>query len=363
MGSGTLLATTSVQPTDDGRGTDRRTVLVFSAVPPGADPEVTRRVERLDAAGFAVRTVAPPAGVRPRSAGWFRRTEATVDLGRLTRLPGWDDAVAYVREPTPDLLEALRRHRPALVVYEAPEEPDARRGTRRDQLERALLGIAGVVIAPDECVADRLRARGAAPTVLPPAAEIGTWREQRGPRRDPTIGVIADLDGQVDVEVVRAIATARPAWRVRVTGAGPDPLTRSLVGSLPNASVEPAAAPHLVADRNAALDAAVLGVGPGVDDRRLCQTVLELLAAGTPVVTNRRPSLIEIRPIVRLATTPEAVVPVLEQELAQEDPRRAAARRRVAESYGPACRLEGVIHAITAALAARPWAERPIVTG
>lgn len=361
MGRGTLLSATPVHPTVCGPRTDRRMVLVFSAVPPGADPEVTRRVDRLRAAGFDVRTVAPPASRRWTARG-LRRAETPADLERFTGLPGWHDAVAYVREPSPELAAALRRRRPALVVYEVPDEGDGvPRTPRHDQAERALLAIAGVVIAPDERVADRLRARGVSPTVLPPAAEPGTWREQRGPRPDPTIGVIADLDGHVDVEVVRAIAAAHPGWRVRVTGASADPLTRSLVGSLSNASVEPEAAPHLVADRNAAFDAAVLALGPGPEDRRVCRTVLDLLAAGTPVVTNRMPTLVEIRPIVRFATTPDAFVLALEQELAREDPHRAAARRRVAESYGPDCRLEGVTRAIASALDARAWAERPIV--
>ncbi len=64
MGSGTLPAAAPVHPLVLHPRTDRRTVLVFSAVPPGVDPEVTRRVDRLRAAGFEARTVAPPAAAR-----------------------------------------------------------------------------------------------------------------------------------------------------------------------------------------------------------------------------------------------------------------------------------------------------------
>jgi hypothetical protein len=345
--------------------TSRRPVVVFPDGAPGGDAAALRRVQRFAAAGFTVvdatevvqaarssRTLAPLLG-RALFSGRQKQSDAQLHRQLVARYPRWREAVAHVRTPDPDLVDLLRRHRPALVVYEVGLDETRRPGDRLDQAERVLLGVAGLVVTGDEEVADRLRGRGVDPVMVPPMVTLGTWREARTHRPDPLVGFVGPLDERFDTEVLRTVALARPDWRIQLTGPMADRFPASLVAGIPNVSVIPALEPSAVAERNAELDVGVIAVAPGRTDPAVTREVLELLGAGTPVVANRMPSIVEIRPLLRLASTGEEFLDAIEHVVAEDHRHRAEARRRVAESYGPDRRIDAIVRAIRGTLQAR----------
>jgi hypothetical protein len=345
--------------------TSRRPVVVFPDGAPGDDAADLRRLQRFAAAGFSVvdaaeavqsmrgsRTLVPLLG-RALSAGRHKQTDGQLHRQFVARYPRWREAVAYVRTPDPDLVDVLRRHRPALVVYDAGHDETRRTGDRLDQAERVLLGFAGLVVTGDEDVAERLRARGVAPITVPPVVTLGTWREARSHRPDPLVGFVGALDERFDTEVLRTVALARPDWRIQLTGPMADRFPASLVAGIPNVSIIPAVAPSAVPQRNADLDVGVIAVAPAATDPFVTREVLELLGAGTPVVTNRMPSIVEIRALLRLAGTGQEFVDAIEHVLTEDHAHRADARRRVAESYGLEARIDAITRAIRHTLQAR----------
>lgn len=345
--------------------TSRRPVVVFPDGAPGDDAAALRRVQRFAAAGFAVvdaaevvrsarerRTLTSLLG-RALSSGRHSGTDAQLHRQLVSRYPGWRDAVAYVRNPDPDLVDLLRRHRPALVVYDASHDETRRPGDRLDQAERVLLGFAGLVVTGDEDVAERLRTRGVDPLMVPPTVTLGTWRETRTHRPDPLVGFVGPLDERFDTDVLRSVAVARPDWRIQLTGPMSDRFPASLVAGIPNVRIGPPVDPSGVPERNAELDVGVIAVAPGMSDPFVTREVLELLGAGTPVVSNRMPAIVEIRPLLRLAGTAQEFLDAIEQVLTEDHAHRADARRRVAESYGPDRRIDAIARAIRNTLRAR----------
>jgi glycosyltransferase involved in cell wall biosynthesis len=296
--------------------------------------------------------------VPPRRVRAVRRFNAMWLERQLRSMIGpWGDALAWIRWPTPELTDALRRLRPAGIVYECVdayhETPGAAGPWKRVAVEadRELALLADVVVTASEHEAARFRALGRTVRVIPHGVDLGAWRERPRPRNgEVTVGFVGTLDYKLDIPVLRAIAESHPEWKLRLVGpiqAGFDPAD---LQDLPNVSVEPPVPSAQVAELNASFDA---GIMPYFDHPVYTASNplknLEYLAAGTPAVARPTPSLAPYADIVSFAATPAEFVAQLERVIAHDSPARARARRAIAEANTWEQRLDDVSQVARAA--------------
>lgn len=282
--------------------------------------------------------VAPPrqlAPLRRLNARWVeRRLRAAID--------DWPRALVWVRRPTPELNAALRRLRPAGVVYECVDAYHLSPGivgrwrALHDAAERELVGLAAAVVTPSEVLARHLRGQGAERVeVVPHGVELWDWRPPR-PReerlRSAVIGFAGTLDRRLDGAVLRAVARAHPEWRIRLVGPVQEEFEQDAVADLANVTVEPPVPYERLGELLASFDA---GIMPYHDDEFFRHMTpvknLELMAAGRPAVARRSPALEPYAGVLAFATTPGEFVAALERALAEDSPELAARRRAVAE--------------------------------
>lgn len=320
-------------------------------------PKLADRVRRKLVGGGADAPVAVPglrtaalAVVPPRQLARLRGVNERWLERQMRRAIGdWGRAVAWVRWPTQELVTALTRLRPALVVYESVDANHLSPGIEGrwrpifEDAERALVALADVVVVPGEVLAERYRPWGTPVQILPHGVELGTWRQDRGAQRPPrpgaagareapTLGFVGSLDYRLEVPTIRAVAEARPDWAIRLIGPlqeGFDP--RGLSG-LGNVSIEPPVAPAEVPVLNSAFDVGLLAYFDHPHYfHGIPMKALELLAAGTPVVGRWSPALGDLGHLVRFAATPAEYVRQVEAALAEDSPALARARRTEAE--------------------------------
>ena len=282
----------------------------------------------------ATMLVAPPrqrARVHAANVAWVGRQVAAA-------VPGWPDAVAWLRHPTPELVGALERRRPAVVVYEVVDAHHEGPGTtgiwrrRLDGAERRLVALADLVVVTNPPLAPRFEGTGVRVELAEHGVDLFDWAP---PDRDGPVvlGFLGVLDGRLDLDVLRHVARARPAWRIRLVGpvqAGFDPAS---VADLPNVSVEPPVDHARIGEVLRTFTVGLLAYADtpmyaGMSPLKL----LELLAAGRPVVVRPNASTAPLSPYVRFAATPEAFVAQVEEVLATDDDEQARARRAYAET-------------------------------
>jgi glycosyltransferase involved in cell wall biosynthesis len=301
--------------------------------------------------------VAPPrqyAVVRRLNTAWLER-----QLRR--QIAPWSEAIAWIRWPTPELVDALPRLRPARIVYEAVDAYEATPGIvgRWEGIlaryERLLVERADLVVVPGERLAERYRALGADVRIVPHGVDLVEWSGRPDAPGDPVvIGFAGTVDGRLDIAVLRAIAQAHPEWRLRLIGPVQDGFDARSLADLANVSFEPAVAAAELPALVASFD---LGVMPYRDDANTAHMTpvknLEYLAAGVPAVARRVPALVPYAELLYFADSPSEFIEELERALAEQSPQRAEARRRVAERHGWPLRLAEVT-AIAAELTGEP---------
>jgi glycosyltransferase involved in cell wall biosynthesis len=279
--------------------------------------------------------VTPPRqcpSVRALNARWVAR--------QLTRQAGqWQHTLAWIRWPTPEVVDALLLLSPHTTVYECVDAYDHTPGVvgRWAQIfahyERALAERADVVVVPGEQLARRFRAMGADVRVVPHGVDLIPWRwKPIDPEGQLVLGFIGTLDFRLDVAVLRAIAQRHPNWRLRLIGPiqlGFDPRALS---DLPNISVEPPVPADTVPTLIAGFD---LGIMPYSDHPHVTYMTplkcLEFLAAGIPTVARRSLALEPYAELLYFADSPSTFVEQLERALVEHSPERARARRAAAE--------------------------------
>ena len=279
--------------------------------------------------------------VPPRQLGPVQAlNERWLERQLRAAIPAWEDAVAWVRWPTQELVPVLGRLRPALVVYESVDANHISPGMDRrwkpiyERAERALVDLADLVVVPGEVLADRYRPWGTPVEVLRHGVDLGAWREERGPRSGPTLGFVGSLDYRLEVPTIRAIAEKRPGWNVRLVGPVQEGFDPRELDGLGNVSVEPAVGPGDVPALNAGFDIGLLAYFDHPHYRHgIPMKALELLGAGTPVVGRWSPALGELAPLVRFAATADEYVAQIEAVLAEDSPEQARARRSEAERH------------------------------
>jgi glycosyltransferase involved in cell wall biosynthesis len=330
-------------------GADRKT---HGSPPPRSDPSddsedlgspTARNSQTLREGAVAV---APPRqyeAMRRLNSAWLTR-----QLRR--QVSPWDEALAWIRWPTPELVDALPRLRPARVLYEAVDAYEATPGIVGPwvailaRYERRLVELADVVVVPGERLAERYRSWGATVRVIPHGVDLGHWSGRSPTASEPVVvGFVGTLDSRLDIDVLRAIAGAHPEWRVRLIGPMQDGFSAGALADLANVTIEPPVAADTVPLVLGGFD---LGVMPYLDHPNTTHMTpvknLEYMAAGVPAVARRVPALEPYGELLYFASSPDEFVREAERALAEQSAERIAARRALAEGHGWPRRLDEV---------------------
>lgn len=300
--------------------------------------------------------VAPPRQIGPvrrANAAWLERQLRDV-------VSDWSQTVAWVRNITPELVDALPRLRPAAVVFEAVDAYHLTPGVTGpwvpifEQAERGLVALADRVVVSNISLAERYEGWGATVRHVPHGVDLFPWAPRdEGSGRPTTLGFLGVLDMRLDVGVIRHVATARPDWRIRLVGPVESGFDPASVADLANVSVE-RPVPHAeVGSRLAEFDLGFLAYADIPVYRHMSPLKnLELLAAGRAVVARPTVELDRYADVVYFARTPEEFLAQAERALAEDSPGRAAARRAIAEASARGPRLAelvGVLDDVTPA--------------
>lgn len=291
--------------------------------------------------GAATLRTASLVVVPPRQLDVVRRLNGRlVERTLVKAIDDWRSAVAWVRFPTPELVDTLTRLDPAAIVYDCVDAwrhvPDftGRFVDVLDRTERNLLALGALVVVPGEALADPYRGWGAEVRLLPHGVDLHPY-EDRSPRgsEGAVIGFVGTLDYKIDLGILRGVAIARPDWTLRLIGPVARGFSPAALADLPNVSVEPAVPHSQLASKLAEFDA---GIMPYFDhqlyERAAPLKNLELLAVGLPAVARRNPELEPYAELVRFAATPAEFVAELHDALVYDTPELARARREAANS-------------------------------
>jgi glycosyltransferase involved in cell wall biosynthesis len=328
-------------------------------------------------AGDRVRTARHGLGsasllvVPPRQRPRLRRLNARWVERQVRRaVSPVETAVAWIRSPTPELVDALPRLRPAATVYEAVDAywlTPGIVGRWREILEdteRAMVRHADLVVVPSAALAERYESLGATVRLVPHGTDLFPPAERKEARGRPvTLGFVGTLDQRLDTAIVRHLAVERPAWRVRLIGPVQAGFDAEDYADLPNVAIEPPVPVAALGQTLAELD---VGLMPYFDDpfyRYMCPVKnLEYLAAGLPAVARPSPALELYGDVLYFAGSPAEFLGQVERALSEDGPEQALARRRVAEAGSWQRRLEELDAALEHALerSASPlWATAP----
>lgn len=311
---------------------------------------------RQDGVRTASFVVAPPRqvpAVRALNARWVER-QLRGPIG------DWSQAVAWVRVATPELVDALDRLRPRAVVYEIVDAHHVTPGLVGpwkaifEASERALVDRADVVVTTNRTLAPRFEAWGADLRYVPHGVELWPLGDAppRGPAADPVLGFVGTLDRRLDVPMLRAIAEARPRWRIRLIGPVEQGFDPAELAGLANVSVEPPIPHERVGEVLAGFDVGLMPYADSPVYRGMSPLKnLELMAAGKPAVARPNPELEPYAGLVRFAHDGPSMVEQVELALAEDSPELVRRRREVAErsAWGPRlAELEAILDEVLA---------------
>ena len=288
--------------------------------------------------------------MRRFNAWWLRR-----QLGRAVE--GWPETIAWIRYPTPELVDAFAKLEAHSIVYECVDPYDALpllRGsfkTMLDRAERQLVERSDIVVVPTEALADRFRSRAADVRVIPHGVELELfpWPPRNTDGDGPTtIGFVGTVDFRLDLGVLRHLAESHPEWRIRLIGQLGDIFDPRSVGDVPNISVEPAIPHEQIGEVIAGFSAGIMPYGTEWPGYRYTVPVknLEFMAAGKPAVASPSPALAPFAGLVYFATKPEEFQAELERALAEDTPELQARRRKTAEENTWERRLAEIVQIV-----------------
>jgi glycosyltransferase involved in cell wall biosynthesis len=319
-----------------------------------------RDLGRLRAAASAAH---PPEGLtilgRPLLASPFHDRLSDRRNARLLRdaigLWGPRDAVFLLSLPSRPAMAAARSLGPRLLAYDCHDDYSLFHGgsprIRAD--EERLVHEADLVFASAAAIAERLRAMGARPVLVPNAADVAHFSALGEPPADvaglprPRIGFVGEIGPWFDADAVASAARLRPDWAFVLVG----PATGAPIGplrSLPNV--------HLLGRRPYAALPGYLGAfdccllpfreGPLTEAVSPIK-VYEYLASGRPVVSTPLPEVARLGDLVTIVPGPDLARGI---EAALRDGGRAAERRRFARANT----WDDRVRTILGALAGRP---------
>jgi glycosyltransferase involved in cell wall biosynthesis len=245
---------------------------------------------------------------------------------------------------TPMALPSSRHLTGALAtIYDCMDELSAFKDapSRLSHLERELLARADLVFTGGHSLYEAKRAWHSRAYALPSSVDLSHFTRARSARAEPAdqaaiarprIGYFGVIDERMDLELLAAIADARPEWQLVLVG--------------PVAKIDPATLPkrpniHYLGQRSydelpsylGGWDVAILPFALNESTRFISPTKTpEYLAGGRPVVST--PITDVVRPygeldLVRIAGTPSEFVAAIEATMSEE----AASRIRRADAF------------------------------
>jgi UDP-galactopyranose mutase len=236
----------------------------------------------------------------------------------------------WVWYQTPMALTWTRQIRPSVVIYDCMDELALFRGAPPElvALEQDLLQRADVVFTGGRSLYEAKRGRHANVHAFPSAVDVGHFRAARQEMPDPPdqagigrprLGWFGVIDERMDLELLDAVAAARPEWQLVLVG----PVAKITIDDIP-------ARPniHLLGTKPyqelpryiAGWDVALMPFAQNEATRYISPTKTpEYLAAGRPVVAT--PITDVVHPygdhgLVRIAATADEFVAACEAALA-----------------------------------------------
>ncbi len=278
-----------------------------------------------------------PDGCSAEQASALQRQLLDVLLARQARLP----QVHWYY--TPMALPFTRHLQPLVTVYDCMDELANFKGAPPllGQLERELLGRADLVFTGGHSLYEHKRAHHPGVRPFPSSVDVSHFAAARSRCAEPAdqkeiarprLGFFGVIDERMDLELIAAIAQARPDWQLVMIG----PVVKIDPGALPRAAnlhwlgaKTYAELPSYIAG----WDVALLPFACNEATRFISPTKTpEYLAAGKPVVST--PIRDVVRPygemdLVAIAKTPQEFIAAIERLLHEP----GAARQRQADGW------------------------------
>lgn len=282
--------------------------------------------------------VLPPRRLRPLR----RFNERWVEHQLRGLLADPERAIVWIRSPTPELVEALSRSPPAVIVYECVDAVDHSPSMANTpwfeifrSAERRLADLADVVVATSPPLADRFRQFGAEVRLVPHGVDLFPWRLRQDRTTGPIVlGFVGSLDFRIDTPMLCALATSRPDWQIRLFGVVGPGFNPKPLAELPNLTIGPRVEYERLGEVLGSFD---LGLLPYLDTPhyRAMNPLknLELLAAGRPAIARPAPALDAFAEVLYFARTTEEFIAQCDRALAEDSVARAHARRAIAERH------------------------------
>lgn len=260
-------------------------------------------------------------------------------LRRLSRRLALKRPILWSFLPTVGRL--LGRLDERMVIYHCVDEYAEFSGVPKQALlrmERDLVRRADLVLTSSERLCEERRPGNPNTHFVPHGVDVDHFArsleattvipEELRRLRRPIIGFIGLLADWVDLDLLRALAQARPDWSFALIGKSSTDL--AAVRELPNI--------HILGQRPfSALPAYCRGIDVGIIPFRINQLTLranplklrEYLASGLPVVSTPMPEVARFAPPVHLAEGPAAFLTGIEAALAETERDETARRRRM----------------------------------
>ena len=227
---------------------------------------------------------------------------------------------------------------PSLTVFDAMDELASFAGAPPElrAQEAAVMAAADLVFAGGPSLYQARQHRHPRVTCFPSGVEPGHFaratRDQPAPpelsgRDHPLLGFYGVIDERLDLDLVAALADARPAWTLALIG----PVVKIDEADLPRRPNIVYAGKQAYEDLPsflASFDVAILPFALNEATRFISPTkTLEYLAGEKPVVSTPVPDVIDLYSrVVEIAATPDAFIAAVERLLA-ESPEHQARRR------------------------------------
>ncbi len=279
--------------------------------------------------------VLPLPGVA--AAEQLNRVVLAAWLRRLCRRLGMDRPLLWSFLPNVNWL--LGRLNERMVIYHCVDEYSEFSGVPKDvivRMEQDLIRRADIVFTSAEKLCDERRAVNPRTYFIPHGVDVAHFSRALDPATvvpseilrlpKPVIGFFGLLADWVDLDIIGALARARPHWSFALVGKVQTDL--GAVASLPNV--------HLLGQQPyAALPAYCRGFDVGLIPFRMNELTLrvnplklrEYLAAGLPVVSTPLPEVVRYHGVVHIAFNKDSFLQEIEAALKERS--RENDRRRV----------------------------------
>ena len=271
-------------------------------------------------------------------------------LRQLCRRLGMDRPLLWTFQPNVNWLLGSLNER--LVIYHCVDDHSELPGVSKEVIagmERDLVRQADIVLTTAEKLCAERRAINPRTYFIPHGVDAAHFSRALDPKTavaseirtlpKPVIGFFGLLADWVDLDMIGALARARPKWSFALVGKAQTDL--HAVQGLPNV--------HLIGQRPySALPGYCRGFDVGVIPFRMNELTLrvnplklrEYLAAGLPVVSTPLPEVVRYQGVVHIATNREGFLEEIEAALKERTSEGDRARVTMMQSEGWEARVD-----------------------